>query len=270
MKERLKRQSFLGPRSDQILGDCVVAIVGLGGGGSHIAQQLAHLGVSSFLLFDPDKVEESNLNRLIGATAQDVLDETLKTTVASRLIKGINPGATVDCINGKWQERHYLLRGCDVIWGCLDSYGDRYQLEVAARRYLLPYIDIGMDVHESDGAFCVSGQVILSMPDHLCMRCLGFLREDLLAREAENYGAAGGRPQVVWANGTLASAAVGVFTQIFTPWHKAHAPSVYLEYDGNTQSLTSSNRLAYMRDKRCPHFVDFRDLGDPFWVPEKY
>src|SRR5260370_37521023 len=180
MKERLKRQSFLGPQSDQILNDCVAAIIGLGGGGSHIAQQLAHLGVSNFSLFDPDKVEESNLNRLIGATAQDVIAGTLKTAVASRLIKGVNPGAVVDGINGKWQEHHALLRGCDIVFGCLDTYRDRYELEVAARRYLIPYIDIGMDVHEADDGFCVSGQMILSMPGHLCMRCLGFLREALL------------------------------------------------------------------------------------------
>jgi molybdopterin-synthase adenylyltransferase len=267
MKERLKRQSFLGPQSDQVLNDCVAAIIGLGGGGSHIAQQLAHLGVSNFLLFDPDKVEETNLNRLIGATAQDVIAGALKTAVALRLIKGINPDAAVGCVNGKWQEHHALLRGCDIIFGCLDGYRDRYELEIAARRYLLPYLDIGMDVHEADDGFCVSGQVILSMPGHLCMRCLGFLREERLAKEAENYGAAGGRPQVVWANGALASAAVGVFTQLFTPWHKSHGASVYLEYDGNTQSLTSSNRLAFMKDRQCPHFVEFRDLGDPFWIP---
>jgi len=269
MKERLKRQSFLGPRSDQILGDCVVAIVGLGGGGSHIAQQFVHLGVSDFLLFDPDRVEESNLNRLIGATAQDVIAGTLKTIVASRLIRGVNPDAAIECIDGRWQENHAVLRGCDIVVGSLDCYGDRYELEIAARRYLIPYLDIGMDVHEVDDGFSVAGQVILSMPGHLCMRCLGFLREDLLAREAENYGAAGGRPQVVWANGVLASAAVGVFTQLFTPWHKSHAASVYLEYDGNTQRVTSSNRLACMKERQCPHFVDFRDLGDPFWIPGK-
>jgi hypothetical protein len=270
MKERLRRQSFLGPQSDQVLNDCVAAIIGLGGGGSHIAQQTAHLGVSNFLLFDPDKVEETNLNRLIGATVQDVIDGTLKTAIASRLIKGINPDAAVECINGKWQEHHALLRGCDIVFGCLDSYRSRYELEIAARRYLLPYLDIGMDVHEADAGFYVSGQVILSMPGHLCMRCLGFLRDELLAREAENYGAAGGKPQVVWANGALASAAVGVFTQVFTPWHGAHAPTLYLEYDGNTHTLASSNRLAYMKDKRCPHFVEFRDLGDPFWIPEGF
>jgi molybdopterin-synthase adenylyltransferase len=269
MKERSKRQSFLGSQSDRIIGDCAVTIVGLGGGGSHIAQQLAHLGGANFFLIDPDRVEESNLNRLIGATAEDAAQRTQKTLVASRLVCGINALARVERLDGKWQEFHQFLRGSDIIFGCVDSYRDRYELEITARRYLVPYIDIGMDVHEVEGSFSVSGQVILSMPGCLCMRCLGLLREDLLAREAENYGAAGGRPQVVWANGVLASAAVGVFTQLFTPWQKAHVTTVYLEYDGNNQSLMTSNRLALMRGKQCPHYVGLSDLGDPFWIPDK-
>jgi len=269
MKERSKRQSFLGSQSECVLGGCCVAIVGLGGGGSHIAQQLAHLGVGSFYLIDPDRVEESNLNRLIGATAADAVQGTHKTLVAARLITGISPLARVERVDGKWQDFHELLRGSDIIFGSLDTYRDRYELEITARRYLVPYVDIGMDVHEVGSGFSVSGQVILSMPGCLCMRCLGFLREELLAKEAENYGAAGGRPQVVWANGVLASAAVGVFTQIFTPWHKVHANSVYLEYDGDSQTLATSNRLLQMKDRQCPHFLQSSDLGDPFWIPEQ-
>jgi hypothetical protein len=270
MKERSKRQSFLGSQSDKILGDCTVAIIGLGGGGSHIAQQSAHLGVGNFLLVDPDRVEESNLNRLVGATAEDAVQGTLKTTVAARLITGINPLAHVEQLDGKWQDFHQHLRGCDIIFGCLDTYRDRYELEITARRYLVPYIDIGIDVYEVESAFSVSGQVILSMSGSLCMRCLGYLREDLLAKEAAKYGAAGGRPQVVWANGALASVAVGVFTQLFTPWHGFHAGCVYLEYDGNQQTITTSNRLLQMKGKVCPHFLQFSDLGDPFWIPERH
>ncbi len=268
MKERYRRQSFLGKGSDSILENCTAAFIGLGGGGGHLVQQCAHLGLGNFLLVDPDRVEESNLNRLVGATAKDAANRVLKALVANRLIKRINPHATVQVVSQKWQECHALLRGCDVIFGSVDTYRERFELEITARRYLIPYIDVGMDVHSVGERFFVSGQVILSMPGALCMRCLGFLRDDLLAREAENYGAAGDRPQVVWANGILASAAVGVFTQLITPWHANHSTTVYLEYEGNTQTLASSSRLECMKDRRCSHFSDFRDLGDPFWAPE--
>jgi molybdopterin-synthase adenylyltransferase len=268
MIDRYKRQSFLGSNSEAIYGNCLVAIVGLGGGGSHFVQQFAHQGVGNFRLIDPDRVEESNLNRLVGARASDVHKRTRKTAIASRLIKGINPLANVKCLNYKWQEAHAWLRDCDVIIGCLDTYSDRAELEMTARRYLIPYIDIGMDVHEADGQFSVSGQVILSMPGGLCMRCLGFLRDELLDEEAKRYGAAGDHPQVIWANGVLASIAVGMFTQLFTPWQKGYPP-IYQEYDGNMQSVVPSNRLLYAKDKQCSHFQEVEQLGDPFWIPRK-
>ena len=269
MSERYARQSFLGSRSEEIFKHCRACVIGLGGGGSHVVQQLAHIGIGNFLVFDADHVEDSNLNRLVGATQADVISETPKTVVATRLIQGINPKAAITARPEKWQKSAPLLRDADVIFGCVDSFSERQQIETTARRYFIPYIDIGMDVHDLGGQFAISGQVILSMPGELCMKCMGFLRDDLLAREAANYGAAGSRPQVIWPNGVLASLAVGIFVQLITPWHKNHKRVWYLEYDGNSQTVATSNRLAHLSGMVCEHFASLGDLGDPFWVPQK-
>jgi hypothetical protein len=269
MSKRYDRQSFLGPRSEEVFKTCRVCIIGLGGGGSHVVQQLAHIGIGNFLIFDADHVEDSNLNRLAGATQDDVASKTPKTVVAARLIKGIDPSASIVPVPKKWQESADLIRDSDVIFGCVDSFSERQQLEATARRYLIPYIDIGMDVHPLENQFAISGQVILSMPGELCMKCMGFLREDLLAREAENYGAAGSRPHVIWPNGVLASLAVGIFVQLMTPWHRNHRRVWYLEYDGNSQTVTTSNRLTHLAGTVCNHFSSVEDFGDPFWVPSK-
>lgn len=267
MSDRLSRQSFLGGRSDEVLRSCRVAIIGLGGGGSQIAQQLAHLGVGKFLVFDPDKVEESNLNRLVGATTGDAESGAQKTNVTYRLIRSINPDADVVLVAKPWQEDAELLRSCDVVFGCVDTYAARDEIERASRRFLIPYIDIGMDVTPGKGGFVVAGQVILSMPGGPCMHCLGFLNEDLLGQEAARYGVAGGHPQVIWPNGLLASVAVGVFTQLVTPWHTNHRTIEYIELDGNNHTLLTSQRLAYVAGKHCKHFPNPLDLGDPFWPP---
>jgi molybdopterin-synthase adenylyltransferase len=265
MNERFSRQSFLGKASDEIFANFRACIIGLGGGGSHIAQQLAHIGVGRFLIYDADRVEDSNLNRLVGAVAKDVVGKTLKTTVAHRLIEDVNPSARIVSIPKQWQEDALPIRSCDIVFGCVDSYSAREQIERTCRRYLTPYIDIGMDVTGSATGHVISGQVILSMPGELCMRCLGFINDDLLAEEAAQYGAAGTRPQVIWPNGVLASIAVGTFVQLVTPWHSDHHPVIYLEYDGNTQTVLPSNRLKYVVGKRCQHFSTPTDLGDPFW-----
>lgn len=267
MKKRLARQSFLGPDSDAVLGAAKVALVGLGGGGSHIAQQLAHVGVGNFVLVDPDVVEDTNLNRLVGATAADATRATRKTDVAERLIKNVNPKARVTSAPARWQERARLLRDCTAIFGCVDTFAERAQLEVAARRYLIPYLDLGMDVHKVGEDSYIAGQVVLSLPGELCLRCLGFITDELLAREAARYGAAGGRPQVIWPNGLLASAAVGLFIQLITPWHRNPIATAYLEYDGNSHTVKECPRLTTMRERVCHHFDGIDDLGDPFWRP---
>ena len=75
------------------------------------------------------------------------------------------------------------------------------------------YIDIGMDVH-GEKPPVIGGQVVLSSPGRLCMRCMGLLTEAKLAEEAARYGKAGSRPQVVWPNGVLASTAVGLGVEL--------------------------------------------------------
>jgi hypothetical protein len=265
----LNRQSFLGKNSVSILDGTRVAIVGLGGGGSHVAQQLGHLGVGEFVLVDPDVAEDTNLNRLIGATQQDVAKGASKAAVAGRVIAGVNPHARIWIETVRWQLCAIALRSCDVIFGCVDSIAEREQLETAARRYVTPYIDIGMDVHQMAEGFSIGGQVALSMPGSPCLRCMGIIDERALAFEAQAYGAAGGRPQVVWPNGLLASLAVGVFVQLFTPWREISELPLLLEFDGDAQTVSPSNKLLYLEKDACPHFADLSSLGDPFWTDEE-
>jgi hypothetical protein len=260
------RQSFLGPNSEQTLRSLRVAIIGLGGGGSHISQQLAHVGIGNLFIFDPDTIDEegTNLNRLIGGTEADVAAETPKVEIARRLISGIDSKIEVRPFQATWQDHLEILRTADIIIGCVDSLLQRRDLESFARRFLIPYIDIGMDVYESTNQFAISGQVALSMPGEPCMICLGILRNDLLAEEAGRYGDAGSLPQVVWSNGVLASAAVGVLMQLVTPWSKEHPTTILLEYDGNSQTLKPSMKLEYIDQIKCNHYSGSQELGDPF------
>jgi hypothetical protein len=271
MTERgdFSRQSFLGADAEQILADARVTIVGLGGGGSHIAQQLAHLGVGHFRLIDPQQIDDSNLNRLVGATAQDVADKTPKVGIAKRMIHGIRPWAEVEVAQKEWQQADELVKDCHVLFGCVDGYRQRMYLENAARRFGLPYIDIGMDVTQlEDGQYAVAGQMIMTLPGRPCMKCLGFLTQQRLDREEDDYGHAGINPQVVWTNGTLASLAVGAFVRLLTPWFDYVRDFEWLELDGNNQLVSRSRQPDYAPQGPCRHFPA-SDLGDPFFDLQK-
>jgi hypothetical protein len=259
---RASRQSFLGERAQDLFAAARIGVIGLGGGGSHVVQQLAHVGLQRFVTCDPDVVEESNLNRLVGATIEDAPDRRPKVEVASRMIRGLAAQAEVHALQGRWEDHADVVRHVDIIFGCLDSFAARRDLESFARRYLIPLVDIGLDVRRAgDGPPQMSGQVILSMPGAPCMKCLGFLNEVTLAQEAAGYGDAGIRPQVVWANGILASAAVGIAVDLLTGWSTALQAPIYLEYDGNQSILRPSVRLDYV-ESVCPHFP-LEDTGDP-------
>lgn len=260
---RYSRQSFLGQFSEEQISRCMVGIPGLGGGGSHIVQQLAYIGFQNYVLYDDDAVEESNLNRLVGATAADALAETPKLHLAKMKIYSLQPRATVRGLACKWQEQPEALRECQIVLGCVDSYKGREELEIACRRYLMHYIDIGMDVHGEERPV-IGGQVILSSPGGPCMRCMGFLTEEKLAQEAARYGNAGRRPQVVWPNGVLASTAVGLAVDLVTGWTQLRRSHAYLVYDGNEGTLKESVTLRKLKAD-CPHF-SVTELGDPVMV----
>ena len=258
------RQSFLGATSEQDLKRAKVGVIGLGGGGSHVIQQLAHLGVANYVLVDPDTIDETNLNRLVGGTLEDVKREILKVEIAERVIRAVVADANIAARPVQWQEVSKELQTCDVLIGCLDTVAGKDQLDKFCQRFLIPYIDIGMDVHKVGTGFLISGQVVLITPGSPCLRCMGLVTEEALAQEARNYGAAGGKPQVVWPNGLLASTAVGLFTQLICPWHGQTHASAFLEYDGNKGTLMPSKSFTFIADRACTHF-HAEEAGDPLF-----
>lgn len=266
MESRFSRQGFLGGAAKALLGAVRLGIVGLGGGGSHVCQQFAHIGLERPIGADPDKATTTNSNRLVGASWSDIQVSELKAQIAEKAYLAVNPAARPFFASKAWQEVQMELRESAAIIGCVDSIGERSQIEAFARRFLIPYIDIGMDVYRStSGDHSISGQVVLSMPGGPCLRCMGIVTNTRIAEEAHQYGAAGPRPQVVWPNGVLASTAVGIAVQLLTPWHSKQQKHIYLEYNGNTHTLSPSPRLDYLIDTTCPHF-DEHEIGDPYFL----
>lgn len=260
----LDRQSFLGVDSDAVLAGVTIGVVGLGGGGSHVVQQLAHLGIGGFILIDDDVITLTNLNRLVGGTLADVCAGCLKVDIAERVIRAINPAARIDAHAARWEAVGDALKACDVIVGGVDSLVAKAELEAFSRRFMIPYIDMGMDVHrlgDSD-RYLVAGQVVLSSPGGPCLRCLGLVTDDGLQVEARKYGDAGAKPQVVWPNGVLASTAVGLVVQLVTPWHCAPARTAHLVYDANQGVIGPSDYLRRRPDLVCIHYPA-RAVGDP-------
>lgn len=210
-----------------------VAVVGVGGLGSHVTQQLAYLGVQHLTLIDPDSVEISNLNRLVGATPDDVAQRRLKVDIARRAVLGIRPDAAVRTVTdpiGSVEARD-ALASADVFFGCLDDDVPRLVLTEISSRRAVPYIDSASDAGEEGDFLWYGGRIIVSYGGRRCLSCCGELDQRALAvasmtpeqRAADGaiYGVdrsllGAGGPSVVSVNGVVASLAVTEFLALVT------------------------------------------------------
>ena len=231
-----------GKEAQAAIGSFKVGIVGLGGIGCHVAQQLAYLGVRDLTLVDSQLVDRTNLNRLIGATANDV--GKAEVEVISRFIRNVLPNANVHpiCMDLRSLEALDYMKSIDAIFGCVDNDGARLILNELSLAYFVPYIDCGVEIGMRDEKVeQVGGRVNLVLPDSPCLHCMRQLdleeaRIDLsLASEVQEARIRGyiqgddePSPSVVSLNGIVASLAITEFINLTTG---VRTPSHFLAYD---------------------------------------
>jgi molybdopterin/thiamine biosynthesis adenylyltransferase/proteasome lid subunit RPN8/RPN11 len=204
-----------------------IGIVGVGGTGSAVLQQLVHLGVRDLVLIDPDTIEETNLNRLFGATPQDV--GAAKVTTAERWARKINPAVKIEarCESALKASVARSLADTDFVFCCTDSHGSRAVLNQFAYQYLVPTIDMGVVIAARAGNVThVAGRTQMLAPGLACLTCGNLLdaeqvRRDLMTdfeRQADPYilGDPEPAPAVVSLNSTMASLAVTMFLNAVT------------------------------------------------------
>jgi len=222
-----------------------IAIVGLGGTGSVVAQQLAHLGVRRFVLIDPDLVETTNLSRLVGANHSEIGEPKVET--AARQIKQINPEAQCASVRGDIVDQSVAAEviSADFIFCCTDSMASRAVLNQIAYQYFIPCVDMGVGIGARDGDVeYIAGRVQMLSPGLPCLVCTGKLdyeqvRREMLTeeqRKADPYvsGAVVHQPAVISLNSTVSSAAVTMFLSAV-----AGIPSAarMLNYDGKLGTM---------------------------------
>lgn len=221
-----------GEKGQQAVSRAKIGIVGLGGLGSSVAQMLAYLGVKEFILVDDDITELTNLNRLIGATAEDAKNKTPKVDVAQRLINSINPQAKALKILNNLRSNEAidsLAENPDIIFGCLDNDGARLVLTELASAYNKTLIDSGTEIINNKEFREFGGRVIVARPGDFCLLCAGQIdlavaREELESRQENAYrrqlgyglGSQVPDPAVISLNCIIAGLAVTEFLMLVT------------------------------------------------------
>lgn len=165
----------VGTEAQKTLSTLSFAIVGVGGLGSLVAEQLSRLGVRKITIVDDDRVSESNRNRLIGSTKGDVRTRTKKVTLIRRSCKKANPDSTIACLGGDFLTQHVQERckDADVLIGCVDNVGARLAMNRFALSHAMPYFDLGCGGRaENNSLVSARGQIIKVVPGSgFCLHC---------------------------------------------------------------------------------------------------
>jgi proteasome lid subunit RPN8/RPN11 len=253
-----RQRLALGSSGQEILRDLHVAVVGLGGTGSVVFTQLAHLGVGRITVVDGDGVEESNVSRILGATAHDA-GRTLKVEIAAQYAERLGLGTQIRCLRGHLgrEVAPVDIEGCDIVLSCVDKHLPRALLNRLAYEKAVPLIDMGsaFRVDSTGHVTAGAGRVVIVGPGRPCLACWGHIDPDRIRIEAlseadrtqeiaDGYidGAEVAQPSVIAFNTAIAGAAVVEFLRMVTGFAGADDPPIRLSFDFENGTIRR-NRL---------------------------
>ena len=117
-----------------------VLVIGCGGLGGHIIDQLARIGIGHLRVVDGDVFEETNLNRQL--LSEVPLLGTGKAKAAADRIHRVDPQVSVEAVEAFMTEENVqsLIAGCDIVMDGLDNIPGRKLLAAACSHSGIPYV----------------------------------------------------------------------------------------------------------------------------------
>jgi molybdopterin/thiamine biosynthesis adenylyltransferase len=139
-----------------------VAVLGCGGLGGYIIEELARLGVGTLVAVDPDVFEEHNLNRQLFATPDNL--GSAKVAAAAARVAAVNPAVTLVPLREAFGAGNgaSILKECHAAVDALDSIPARLELADACEAEGIPLI------HGAIGGWY--GQIAVQFPGDESLR----------------------------------------------------------------------------------------------------
>lgn len=137
------RHIFSAAQQCQLL-DSTVALIGCGGLGGQVFEELIRLGVGNIIAVDPDLFTPHNLNRQLLCTIEEL--GRFKAQAAVRRARAINPAVHVTPLTKSFSsDIHEYLSQAAVVIDCLDSVGDRHELADFCRTETIPLVHAAVE-----------------------------------------------------------------------------------------------------------------------------
>lgn len=138
-----------------------VAVIGCGGLGGHLIDQLVRIGIGSIRVVDGDVFEESNLNRQL--LSEVPLLGCSKAKVAADRILRVNPSVKTEAVTEFLNQDNAarLIFDCDAVLDGLDNIESRLILSDACDRAGIPYIFGAIQGWVAQAAISMPGESLI-------------------------------------------------------------------------------------------------------------
>jgi ThiF family len=141
-----------------------IAIVGVGGTGSYILDQVAKTWVDRIILIDGDEFKNHNAYRAPGAAAQDVLQANRKKAeYFAHEYSRMHTGITAYPVSLTSDNLH-LLEGATFVFLAAADADERPEIMRWLRDRGVPFIDVGMSFREGEGGLTGMAKVTTYLP----------------------------------------------------------------------------------------------------------
>lgn len=236
---------MLGEDGQRILKEQKVAVIGAGGVGAMVVEQLSRMGVGEIVVIDDDRVESTNLNRLIGSTPSDIMPWIYRTIPILSRLWPIKPRLKVDIA-----KRHaarfgtdsrviavplsitepaaikYLM-DCDYIFLAADTAQARLVYNALVHQYFISGVQMGVKIQtdkSSGDVVDISAWIRRTNPGEGCLWCnqlisSGRLQEESLSVEQKRRQqyvvdeSGVHAPSIIMLNGIVASHGVDSYIE---------------------------------------------------------
>ena len=140
MNRFARTELLIGKNGLEKLNKSNVAIFGIGGVGSYVAEALARTGVGKIIIIDKDDIDITNINRQIHAMSSTVGKSKVEV-MKSRMLD-INPNIKVDAIKENFPNENinFFSNDIDYIVDAIDSISAKIELILKANELNIPII----------------------------------------------------------------------------------------------------------------------------------
>lgn len=298
-----RQARLFGDAGQDLLGSVKIGVIGAGGVGSLLVEYLARLGVGWIVVADPERLDITNLPRVLGSRRADTWTwltaetrprwlrrfgerlPTRKVKIAYRVARQANSRAICEAIPGDITDDAVARRfaDCDFLFLAADSNQARLIFNALVHQYLIPGYQIGAKV-PVDPATGDVGQVFTAarpvFPSSGCLWCNGFISAEGLQREAATAAERCAQryvdepdvvaPSVITLNATAASQAANDFLFWLTGLTRQGTSLDYMRFLPREREVRFDEPRQDAKCLECGHHPSGRFArGDSVELPTK-